>query len=61
MEDWISCVPLVEVVLLLLIESFRFHPTEDKILWHMTGVATPVVVDSSKETPQLPLLVEKVL
>ena len=53
--------PLVEVGLLLLIESFRFHPTEDKILWKMTGVTTPVVVESRKEISQLPLLVEKVV
>lgn len=46
---------------MLLIESFRFHPTEDKILWQMAGVTTPVVVESSNKAPQLPLLVEKVV
>ncbi|KJA16173.1 hypothetical protein HYPSUDRAFT_47597 [Hypholoma sublateritium FD-334 SS-4] len=51
----------MKAVLLLLIESFRFHPTKDKIFWQMTGVTTPVVVGSSNKAPQLPLLVEKVV
>ncbi len=53
--------PLIEAVLLMLIESFRFHPTKDEIFWQMTGVTTPVVVGSSNKAPQLPLLVEKVV
>ncbi len=53
---------MIEAVLLVLIESFRFHPTKDEIFWQMTGVTTPVVVGSSnKATAALPLLVEKVV
>ncbi|KAF9482535.1 cytochrome P450 [Pholiota conissans] len=51
----------MKVVLMLLVESFRFKPTQDEILWQMTGITTPVVVGSKKTVPQLPLIVEKVL
>ncbi|KAF8969648.1 cytochrome P450 [Flammula alnicola] len=49
----------MKVVLLLLIESFRFSPTKE-IAWQMTGITTPIVVGSEPEVPQLPLLVERV-
>ncbi|KAF8968283.1 cytochrome P450 [Flammula alnicola] len=50
----------MKVVLLLLIESFRFSPTKQEIAWEMTGITTPIVVGSKSEVPQLPLLVERV-
>ncbi|KAF8966238.1 cytochrome P450 [Flammula alnicola] len=50
----------MKVVLLLLIESFRFSPTKKEIAWQMTGITTPIVVGSKPEVPQLPLLVERV-
>ncbi|KAF8956301.1 cytochrome P450 [Flammula alnicola] len=50
----------MKVVLLLLIESFRFSPTKDEIAWQMTGLTTPIVVGRKPEVPQLPLLVERV-
>ncbi|KAF8966257.1 cytochrome P450 [Flammula alnicola] len=51
----------MKVVLLLLIESFRFSPTKDEIAWQMTGLTTPIVVGRKPEVPQLPLLVERVV
>ena len=51
------CHPL-EVVLSILIESFRFSPAEKEIDWHMIGLATPTVPGSP--LPQLPIRVEKV-
>ncbi|KAF8183391.1 cytochrome P450 [Pholiota molesta] len=50
----------MKVVLLLLIESFRFSPTKQKIFWQMTGITTPVVVGSGNKDPQLPLIIERV-
>ncbi|KAF8966234.1 cytochrome P450 [Flammula alnicola] len=50
----------MKVVVLLLIESFRFSPTKKEIAWQMTGITTPIVVGSKSEVPQLPLLVERV-
>jgi cytochrome P450 len=57
----------MKVVLLLLVESFRFSLPKDKeIVWQMTGIASPTVKSSSKDrtgTPksQLPLVVERVM
>ncbi|KAF8971842.1 cytochrome P450 [Flammula alnicola] len=50
----------MKVVLLLLIESFRFSPTKQEIAWQMAGITTPIVVGNKSEVPQLPLLVERV-
>lgn len=49
-----------EVVLSLLIESFRFSPSKAEIAWQMTGVVTPAVVGTDLTKPQLPLIVERV-
>ncbi|KAF8202143.1 cytochrome P450 [Pholiota molesta] len=51
----------MKVVLLLLVESFKFTPSKHEIFWQMTGITTPVVVGSTKTVPQLPLIVERVL
>ena len=50
---------MTEVVLSLLIESFRFAPSKKEIYWQMTTIATPTVVGEDGEV-QLPLLVSKV-
>jgi len=49
-----------EVVLLLLIESFKFSPAPGKeIYWQTQTVAKPAIVGSSDV--QLPLVVERVV
>ncbi|KAF9479975.1 cytochrome P450 [Pholiota conissans] len=50
----------MKVVLMLLIESFRFSPSKEKIFWQMAGITTPVVVGSDNKAPQLPLIIERV-
>ncbi|KAF8183371.1 cytochrome P450 [Pholiota molesta] len=50
----------IKVVLMLLIESFRFSPSKQKISWQMAAVTTPVVVGSDNKGPQLPLIIERV-
>ncbi|KAF8957107.1 cytochrome P450 [Flammula alnicola] len=50
----------MKVVLLLLIESFRFSPTKDEIAWQMAALTIPIVVGRKPDVPQLPLLVERV-
>ena len=50
---------VAEVVLSLLIESFRFAPSNKEIYWQMTSVATPTVVGEGSKV-QLPLLVSEV-
>jgi hypothetical protein len=49
-----------EVVLSLLIESFRFTPSNKDIFWQMTSVATPSVAGEGGKL-QLPLQVSRVL
>ncbi|KDR76351.1 hypothetical protein GALMADRAFT_67729, partial [Galerina marginata CBS 339.88] len=54
----------MKVVLLLLLESFRFSPSKE-IVWHMNGLATPVVKSDLQSSggpprPRLPLVVERV-
>ncbi|KAF8955775.1 cytochrome P450 [Flammula alnicola] len=50
----------MKVVMILLIESFRFSPTKKEISWQMNGITTPVVVGRKGMHPQLPLIVERV-
>jgi hypothetical protein len=50
---------VTEIVLSLLIESFRFAPPNKEIYWQMTTIATPTVVGEGGKV-QLPLLVSKV-
>jgi hypothetical protein len=53
----------LEVVLSLLIESFRFSPSDKEVIWQMHGIASPTVKSNSKSgtpLPQLPLVVELV-
>lgn len=59
----------IEVVLLLLVESFKFSLPKDKeIVWQMTGVVSPTVKSGEGSnndqagTPQskMPLIVERV-
>jgi hypothetical protein len=52
--------PKIEVVLLLLIESFRFSLAPDKeIYWQTQAIAKPSVVGFSDN--RLPLVVERVV
>lgn len=49
-----------EVVLSLLIQAFRFSPSKAQIFWQMSGIVVPIVVGGDPNTPQLPLVVERV-
>ncbi|KAF8896762.1 cytochrome p450 [Gymnopilus junonius] len=49
----------MKVIISILIESFRFFPSGKKVVWHMHGVVRPVVPALSDNTPQLPLIIEK--
>ncbi|KAI3608726.1 cytochrome p450 [Moniliophthora roreri] len=46
----------MKVVLALLVRIFDFSPTQKKIFWKMTGVASPMVIGEDDERPQLPLV-----
>ena len=48
-----------EVVLSLLIESFKFSPSDKEIFWQMNMIATPTVVGGNGKN-ELPLTVSKV-
>lgn len=48
---------LPEVVLSILLESFRFSPSGKDVVWNRAGVNFPTVGRES-ETPSLPLRVE---
>ena len=49
-----------EVVLALLIQAFRFSPSNAEISWKIGGIVVPMVVGGDKSTPQLPLIVEQI-
>jgi hypothetical protein len=51
---------LSEVVLLFLIDAFRFRPSDKEIFWQMNGIATPVLAKGTDKHPQLPMIVERV-
>jgi hypothetical protein len=55
-----SSLEIAEVVLLMLIESFRFYPSKKEVFWRMTGITSPVVIGDDSG-PQLPIIVERVL
>jgi hypothetical protein len=48
-----------EVVLSILIESFKFSPSDKEIFWQMNSIATPTVVGGNGKN-ELPLRVSKV-
>ncbi|KJA27942.1 hypothetical protein HYPSUDRAFT_34176 [Hypholoma sublateritium FD-334 SS-4] len=50
----------MKVVLSLLIQAFRFSPSKAQIFWQMSGIVVPIVVGGDPNTPQLPLVVERV-
>ncbi|KAF8150633.1 cytochrome P450 [Crassisporium funariophilum] len=49
----------MKVVLLLLIESFKFSPSAKEIFWQMNAIATPTVKGGSSRS-QMPMIVELV-
>ncbi|KAF8199601.1 cytochrome P450 [Pholiota molesta] len=49
----------MKVVLLLLIDAFRFRPSDKEIFWQMNGIATPVLAKGTNKHPQLPMIVER--
>jgi hypothetical protein len=52
---------ILEVVLSLLLESFRFSLTEKEVVWDLGLIVSPKVKgDSSDGQPQLPLKVTRV-
>ncbi|KDR76361.1 hypothetical protein GALMADRAFT_68089 [Galerina marginata CBS 339.88] len=55
----------MKVVLLLLLESFKFSLSKKEVTWHMNGIVTPTVLSDSNSQgvlprSQLPLVVERV-
>lgn len=48
---------LTEVVLSILISSFKFERSEKKILWKMSGIAAPVVEGGDSTRPSLPMII----
>lgn len=52
------CCVVPEVVLALLVGSFRFQPSKKEIFWQMTGIATPTVKGGNGHS-QLPLVMER--
>jgi hypothetical protein len=50
---------VLEIVLSLLIESFRFAPSKKEIFWQTTTVVTPTVLGEGGKI-QLPLQVTRV-
>jgi len=44
-----------EVVLSVLVESFKFSPTDKEITWKMGALSSPAVKDCRE--PQLPLVI----
>jgi hypothetical protein len=49
-----------EVVLFMLIESFRFSPSKQEIIWEMNGITSPNVKGGDGKFPLMPLLVERI-
>jgi len=49
----------MKVVLLTLIQSFEFSPSEKEIFWQMSGVVSPIAVGEGTKT-QLPMMVKLV-
>ncbi|KAF5351591.1 hypothetical protein D9758_007265 [Tetrapyrgos nigripes] len=49
----------MKAVLSMLVSSFKFAPTKDKIVWHMNGISVPFV-EGNKERTCLPLVVSMV-
>lgn len=50
--------PLVEIVLSLLIDSFKFSPSDKEIFWKMGGIARPTVSSPYNPDSQLPIMME---
>ena len=51
-------IPSPEVILSILVESFRFSLSKKEVIWHMThAIATATVPGSNRS--QLPLIVER--
>ncbi|KAF9474249.1 cytochrome P450 [Pholiota conissans] len=48
----------MKVVLLLLIDAFRFSLSKKEIYWQMNGIATPTLANSDDKRPQLPMVIE---
>jgi hypothetical protein len=44
-----------EAVLVMLVSTFKFAPTKDKVIWQMNEVSSPFVEDGEKGS--LPLLI----
>lgn len=52
-------ISFVEVVLSILVESFKFLPSGKEIVWNRAGVNYPTA-GSASNTPSLPMRVERV-
>jgi hypothetical protein len=52
---------ILEVVLSLLLESFRFSLTEKEVVWDLGFIVSPKVKGDSSGQPQLPLRVTCVI
>ncbi len=50
--------PIIEVVLLTLVEAFRFTLSDKEINWEMVEIVAPVPV--GEEAPRLPIVLERI-
>jgi len=50
----------LEVVLSLLIESFKISRSNKDVYWRTQGIALPFVRDDTMDHPKLPLIFERV-
>lgn len=49
-----------EVVLLVLLQSFKFTPGDKETVWNFANIAFPVAKGDNPHVPQLPVKVERV-
>lgn len=47
------------MVLAILIEHFKFHPSDKEIFWNFTNVVYPTI-GKDDNSPSLPLIVESI-
>ncbi|KAI0060070.1 cytochrome P450 [Artomyces pyxidatus] len=50
----------MKVALAQLIESFRFSPSKEEVVWRFGPITTPSIKDSGNVVPQMPVVLQKV-
>ncbi len=58
LSSWHSKKIVAEVILSLLVESFKFSFSDKKVFWKTFGLASPALVEDPS-VPRLPLMVEQ--